>query len=55
MSGDQHMEEMHYMNMGFPYNVPETFTGFVDGVSQAPIHYHNNPLQIQDQVNFYNL
>ncbi|KAJ8565631.1 hypothetical protein K7X08_008207 [Anisodus acutangulus] len=55
MSGDQHMEEMHYLNMGFPYNVPaETFTGYLDGgVSQAPIHYHNNPAHIQNQENAY--
>ncbi|CAN4110391.1 unnamed protein product [Withania somnifera] len=53
MSGDPHMEEMHYMNMGFSYNVPEIFTGFLDGVSQAPIQYHNNPVQIQDQENAY--
>ncbi|XP_009599844.1 E3 ubiquitin-protein ligase BIG BROTHER [Nicotiana tomentosiformis] len=53
MSGDQHMD-MHYMNnMGFPYNVPETFTGFLDGVSHTPMHYHNNPLHIQDQENAY--
>ncbi|KAL3348504.1 hypothetical protein AABB24_021927, partial [Solanum stoloniferum] len=51
MSGDQHMEEMHYMNMGFPYNVPESFPGFLDGVSQAPIiQYHNNPVQIQENA-----
>ncbi|KAF3633509.1 putative ATP synthase subunit O, mitochondrial-like [Capsicum annuum] len=53
MSGDQHMEEMHYMNMGYPYNVPETFTEFLNGVSQPPIQYHNNPLQIPDQENAY--
>ncbi|CAN4080532.1 unnamed protein product [Withania somnifera] len=53
MSGDRHMEEMHYMNMGFSYNVPETFTGFLDGVSQSPMQYHNNPVQIQDQETAY--
>ncbi|KAJ8573559.1 hypothetical protein K7X08_010070 [Anisodus acutangulus] len=56
MSGDQPTEEMHYMNnMGFPYNVPaESFTGYLDGgVSQAPGHYHNNPVHIQNQENAY--
>ncbi|KAK4372174.1 hypothetical protein RND71_007558 [Anisodus tanguticus] len=55
MSGDQHMEGMHYLNMGFPYNVPaEIFTGYLDGgVSQVPIYYHNNPVHIQNQENAY--
>lgn len=32
--------DVHYVNTGFPYNHPsETFMGFFEGLTHAPVHY----------------
>lgn len=47
-NGNRQME-VHYINTGFPYTVPESFMDFFDGISHQTSHFpHSGP--IHDQV-----
>ncbi|KAI8571685.1 hypothetical protein RHMOL_Rhmol01G0138500 [Rhododendron molle] len=51
MNGSQQMD-VHYVNTGFPYNNPsETFMGFFEGLTHAPVHYpHFESFHEQENV-----
>lgn len=49
-NGNRHME-VHYLNTGFQYTVPESFMDFFDGISHQTAHFpHSNPIHDQEHA-----
>ncbi|CAI9269800.1 unnamed protein product [Lactuca saligna] len=49
-NGNRQME-VHYINTGFPYTVPESFMDFFDGISHQTAHFpHSGPIHDQEHA-----